>query len=63
MVLYVQSNPVIMTLVMQNLIYSIRYAVVRINSPLLTILLYSTVVTTLVYNDKNYSVTTEFKCM
>jgi hypothetical protein len=41
---------------MRNLVYSVRYSVVPINSSLLTITLYSSVITTLVYNDTKYSV-------
>jgi hypothetical protein len=40
---------------MRHLVYSVRYSVVPINSSLLTITLYSSVITTLVYNDTKYS--------
>jgi hypothetical protein len=40
----------------RHLVYNVRYAVVPINSSLLTILLYYSFITTLVYNDRNYSV-------
>jgi hypothetical protein len=36
--------------------YSLIYSVAQINSSLLTITLYSSVITTLVYNDTNYSI-------
>jgi len=36
---------------MRHLIYSVKYSVVPINSSPLTVLLYSSVITTLVYND------------
>jgi hypothetical protein len=38
------------------LAYSVRYSAVPINSSLLTITLYFSVITTLVYNDTKYSV-------
>ena len=60
MVLYVQSNPVIMTMVRWNLIYNIRYSVVPISSPLLTKTLELLSRNNLVYNDTKYSATTEF---
>jgi hypothetical protein len=41
---------------MRHLAYTVRYSVVQMNSSLLTITLYSLVITTLVYNDTNYSV-------
>jgi hypothetical protein len=50
----VQSNLVIMTSVYGTLVYSIRYSMVPINSSLLTITLYSLVITTLVYNNIKY---------
>jgi hypothetical protein len=53
MVLYVQSNLIRMTMVIQNLIYSVRYSVVPINSPILTITLHSSVVTTLFITTQN----------
>jgi hypothetical protein len=40
----------------RHLVYSVRYSVVPINSALLTVTLYSSVITTLVYNDTKYSV-------
>jgi hypothetical protein len=36
--------------------YSVKYSVVPIISPLLTITLFSSVITTLVYNETKYSV-------
>ena len=36
---------------MRHRVYNVRYCVVRINSSLLTIPLYSSVITTLVYSD------------
>jgi hypothetical protein len=52
---------------MRYLVYNVRYSVVPINSLLLTITLYPSVITTLVYNDTKYSVPphdviTEFDC-
>jgi hypothetical protein len=41
---------------MHHLVYYIRYTVVPINFSLFTIQLYSSVKTTLVYNDTKYSV-------
>jgi hypothetical protein len=41
---------------MRHLVYSVRYSVVPINSSLLTTTLYSSVITTPVYNDTKYSV-------
>jgi hypothetical protein len=41
---------------MRHLVYSVRYPVLPINSSLLTITLYYSVITTLVYNDTKYSV-------
>jgi hypothetical protein len=41
---------------MRYLVYSVRYFVVPINPSLLAIALYSSVITTLVYNDTKYSV-------
>jgi hypothetical protein len=40
---------------MRHLVYNVRYSAVPINSSLLTITLYSSVITTLVYNDTKYS--------
>jgi hypothetical protein len=40
---------------MQHLVYSVRYSVVLINFSLLITTLYSSVITTLVYNDKKIS--------
>jgi hypothetical protein len=40
----------------QHLTYRVRFPVVPINPSLLTITLYSSVITTLVYNDTKYSV-------
>lgn len=40
---------------MQDLNYSIRYSVVQINFPLLTIMLYSFVRTTFIYDNTKYS--------
>jgi hypothetical protein len=37
------------------LAYSVRYSVVAINSSLLAVTLYSSVITTLFYNDTKYS--------
>jgi hypothetical protein len=51
----IQSNPVITTSVMRHLVYTVRYSVVPINSALLTVTLYSSVITALI-ND----VITEF---
>jgi hypothetical protein len=54
---------------MRHLVYSVRYAVVPINSSLLTITLYSSVIIVLVYNDIKYvfspfyDVITEFDCI
>ena len=53
---------------MRHLVYNVRYSVVSINSSLLTITLYSSVITILVYNDTKHSspfhdVITEFDCM
>jgi hypothetical protein len=52
---------------MWHLVYNVRYSVVPINSSLLTIKLYPSVITTLVYNDKVLSpfhdVITEFDSM
>jgi hypothetical protein len=42
--------------IMRHLIFSVRYSVVPINSSLLTITLYSSVTTTLVYKDTKYPV-------
>jgi len=50
---------------MRHLVYSVRYAVVLINSLALTIILYSSVITAPVYNDTNYplyEVIKEFNC-
>jgi hypothetical protein len=62
----VQSNPLKTTLVYTHLLYSVRYSVVTINSSLLTITLFSSVLRKLVYNDKIFSpfheVITEFDC-
>jgi hypothetical protein len=48
----------------RHLVYNVRYSVVPINSSLLTITLYSSVITTLVYNNTKYclfhDVITEF---
>jgi hypothetical protein len=41
---------------MQHLVYAIRYSVVPIISSLLIVMIYSTVIATLVYNDTKYSV-------
>jgi hypothetical protein len=41
---------------MRNLVYNVRYSAVPINSWLLTVTLYFSVITTLVYNDTKYSV-------
>jgi hypothetical protein len=41
---------------MRRLVYNVRYSAVAINSSLLTTTLYSSVITTLVYNDTEYSV-------
>jgi hypothetical protein len=41
---------------MRNLVYSDTYSVVPINSPLLTITIYSSVIATPVYSDTIYSV-------
>jgi hypothetical protein len=40
---------------MRHLVYNVRYSVVPIDSSLLTITLYSSVITTLVYNDAKFS--------
>jgi hypothetical protein len=40
----------------QHLIYCVRYSVISVNSSLLTITLYYSVITTLVYNNTKYSV-------
>ena len=40
---------------MQHLAYNVRYSVMSINSSLLTTTLFSSVITTLVYNDTQYS--------
>jgi hypothetical protein len=51
---------------MRHLAYTVRYSVVPINSSLLTMTLYSSVITTLIYNDTVCStihdVITEFDC-
>jgi hypothetical protein len=52
----VESNPVITTSVYATLVYNVRYSAVPINFSLLTTTLYSLLITTLVYNDKKYSV-------
>ena len=62
-----QWNPVITTWFMRNLVYNVRYSVIPINCALLTVILYYSVRTTLVYNDTRYSVDfmtllTEFDC-
>jgi hypothetical protein len=54
--IYIYLNPVIMTSVVQHLAYSVRYSVVPINSSVLTIILYASVIKTLVYNNTKYSV-------
>jgi hypothetical protein len=41
---------------MRHLDYSLRYSVAQINSSLLTITIYSSVITTLAYNDTQCSV-------
>ena len=41
---------------MRHLVYSVRYAVVPINSSLLTTTLYSSVITTFVHNNTRYLV-------
>jgi hypothetical protein len=55
-IICIQSNPVIATSVMRHLFYSVRYSVIAINSPLLTITLHYSVIPTPVYNDTKYSV-------
>ena len=46
---------------MQNLVYNVKYSVVQINFLLLTITLYSSVVTT--QNSPFHDVRTELECM
>jgi hypothetical protein len=52
----VQSNPVITSSIYATPRYNVGYSVVPINSSLLTINLYSSVITALFYNDTKYSV-------
>jgi len=40
----------------EHLAYNVRYPVLTINSSFLATVLYSSIITTLVYNDTNYSV-------
>jgi len=47
---------------MRYLVYSVRYSVVPINSSLLTVTLYYSVMTAPVYNDTKYSVPCLFVC-
>jgi len=52
---------------MRHLVYSVRYAVVLINSLALTIKLYSSVITAPIYNDTKYPLyevilVNEFSC-
>jgi hypothetical protein len=50
---------------MRYLAYNVRYSVIPVNSSLLTVTLYSSVITTVVYNDTIFSpfhgVITEFE--
>jgi hypothetical protein len=48
---------------MRHPAYSVRYSVVSIKSSLLNITLYSSVITTLVYNDTKSPVMTKFYCI
>jgi hypothetical protein len=52
--IFSQSNPVLTTPVCVKSFYSVRYSVVPINSLLLLVALYSSVITTLFYNATKY---------
>jgi predicted transposase YdaD len=54
--LHLQSNPVITHQFMRHPIYNVRYSAVPINSSLLPKTLHSSIIKTLVYNDRKYSV-------